>query len=414
MRRFKPAQNKQKLPDDIELNIDSLSHDGRGIGRHHGRVVMVENALPGEQVKAQITKANSKLWQGRVRSYLQTSEDRQTPKCSVYGRCGGCQLQHMGHDQQISLKEQTIQEQLNRHQLSLESWQPAIRSTPWEYRHRARLHVSRNGDVGFHEAQGKRVIAFERCPVLTPRLQEALEHLKQNAPLKGTEQLELVVDDHGQVGIIGLKGRAEALKDLHLWGSEQGWLVDTPLSYEAAEQTTYANPGDFTQVNRPVNRRMTEQAGAWLDLRKNDRLLDLFCGNGNLSLGFAPEVDGILGFEASELAITQARRASSEFPRVNYQVADLFTTDLHEHRALVDLAPTVALIDPPRAGAERCSRWLGKVPSLKRLLYISCDPATLARDLANLTQDDWHLRKVCLIDMFPQTRHIETMALLEK
>jgi 23S rRNA (uracil1939-C5)-methyltransferase len=414
MRRFKPSRSNAKLPDDTLVSIESLSHDGRGIGRVHGRVLMIENALPGEQVLAQITKASSKLWQGRVRRYLEKSESRHKPACDVYGRCGGCQLQHLSHADQVTLKEDTIRDQLRRHQVGVESWEPALRSEPWQYRHRARLHVSQSGQLGFHEAQGKRVIESAKCPVMTAELHEAFLLLKRDAPLLGIEQLELVVDDTGQVGVIGLKGKPKGLTKLHEWANEQGWVTDAALSYEANTQTTFANAGEFTQVNRAINQRMARQAADWLSLDADDRLLDLFCGNGNLSLGFASQTDAILGYEASEAAIFQANRASLELSNVHYQVADLFTVDLHEQRELMDFAPTVAVLDPPRAGAERCSRWLGKVPSLTKLLYISCDPATLARDLANLVQDDWHLRKVGLIDMFPQTRHIETMALLEK
>lgn len=413
MRAFKP-QKGPRLPGPIDIRIDKLSHDGRGIGRYQGRVVMVENALVGEQVRVQVDRGNTRLWQGHVVDYLTQSEHRQVPACQYYGQCGGCQLQHLPVNDQIALKQQTVSEHLQRNGLTVPEFDATIASAPFGYRHRARFHVSRKGALGFHTARGQQVVAIDRCPVLTDALQAVTERIQREAPLQGLQQLEVAVDDQDQAGARVVKASATGKAAFERWYQDQSWLHSGALRYRAGDHWLAAQPGEFTQVNRSVNTAMLQQISRWLAPGKDDRLLDLFCGNGNISLSLAPQVGAVLGLEASETAIEAARKAADGHSGLRFEVADLFTQSLQDWSVVGAFDPTIAVLDPPRAGAEQVSHWLPKLTGLSRLVYVSCDPATLARDLALLAADKWHLRKACLIDMFPQTRHIETMVLLEK
>lgn len=405
---------KQPLPAPLTLDILRYSHDGRGIASHEGRVVMVANALPGEQVVATIDQAGSKLWQGRSTSRLTTSPDRREPECKLYGVCGGCQLQHLDHASQLQVKQQAVGDHLRRNGFKPQTWSEPLRSEPYGYRHRARFHVDKQGQVGFHAEKGNKLIAVSECPVLTPALQQAYEALVATAPLLGLVEFELVVDDKGQVGVVVLDGKPLASADFYQWSANQGWWSSQALIYQAGATTVTALAGEFTQVNRAVNARMIEQGRQWLQLTATDRVLDLFCGNGNFSLALADGVAASLGLEASHSAIAQAIRAAQGRPGIDFEQTNLFNADLAELASVQRFAPTVVLIDPPRAGAEALCSALKRLPSVRKILYVSCDPATLARDLNLLAQEKWRIRHIGLIDMFPQTRHIETMVYLEK
>jgi 23S rRNA (uracil1939-C5)-methyltransferase len=414
VRKRRPIQKSQRLPEPIELEIERYSHDGRGIGIFQGRVVMVANAMPTERVKVKIEQANTKLWQGKAIEYLQKSESRQEPICSFYGECGGCVLQHVPQQDQRELKQKALADHLRRNDVKVKEWAEPIASVTKSYRHRARFQVSKKGEVGFYNIKGNRIVTIDHCSVVQEEINSALKLLQANAPLEGVKQVEIVIDDHKQLGIAVIEGSGVAKKAIEQWGIEQGWVAAEPLQYKAAGAETLAVPGNFTQVNRGVNAEMIEQAKAWLSINDSDRLLDLFCGNGNVSLPFSNDVHSILGLEASDKAIELAMQSPSRQENSQYQVANLINTKLEDLPNVVDFEPTCVILDPPRAGAELVVNNMNALPSIQKILYISCDPATFARDLSTLVSDKWHLRKVGVMDMFPHTRHIESMALLEK
>lgn len=413
MRRPKKS-SPVKLPDPLTLDIVRFSHDGRGIAHHEGRVVMVSNALPGEEVVAKIDRAKSKLWQGETIRVNRVSPLRRSPECPHYLQCGGCQLQHVPAGHQLSIKQQAVVDHLHRNKISVQEWLDPLTSSEFGYRHRARFHVSRRLNVGFLKARGSDVIDIEHCPVLSAELQAVFSRVKQQAPLEGMGQFELSVDDYGQIGGVALKGTPSAINDFHQWLESQGWHWNIKLRYESGDQVVTALPGEFTQVNRSMNQVMLRQAKDWLQVAPTDRVLDLFCGNGNLSQCLSGQVDCVLGLEYSDSAILQAKESAKLNESIQYEVANLFQVNINDLPAVTSCDPTVAIIDPPRSGAENICQQLSQLSHLRRILYVSCDPATLARDISILNQDKWRLSKVSLIDMFPQTRHIETMALLEK
>jgi 23S rRNA (uracil1939-C5)-methyltransferase len=407
---------KKTLPDPVELDVLRFSHDGRGIAEQDGRIVMISGAMPGERVVAKIDKANTRLWQGHTLAVKISSPDRVKPFCVHYQQCGGCQLQHMDLEAQYDIKRRAVSDHLKRNGIDVGSFAPVpvITSPPFGYRHRARLHVSAKGQPGFHNAQGNQVIPVQHCPVFTRPLSDAFEQLSKNAPLKGLKQLEVVVDDCHNTGAVAVKGQPDAIASFHRWVTSQGWVWNQPLRYYAADQVVTAYPGDFTQVNRAVNQKMLETGALWLNLTSHDRLLDLFCGSGNVAYFFKDKVKALVGLEASESAIKQARAVAGNDPDCQFGVLDLFREDISKATLVRDLNPNVAVLDPPRAGAENICRTISSLPTLEKILYISCDPATLARDIGLLQQTNWRLSQLALADMFPQTKHVETIVLLEK
>lgn len=413
MRRQQPAKrNRVSAPKELTVTIDRYSHDGRGIGHdNQGRVVMVDNALVGETVTAQITHAKRRLLQGKAVSWVNESELRQTPACEHFGQCGGCQLQHMPESEQIKVKQRAVEEHFHRNGFNALPWEPPLIGPEFAYRHRVRLHLNRAGEPGFKAKGDDRWVPIKQCSVMSPALAEGFSRFK-TAPSEGLQQVELVADDEGQLGLAVLKGRAKAPEAWQAWLLEQGWVTDDYLTYRTLGPQVFARADQFTQVNRHQNHAMLGQAREWLALTKNDRVLDLFCGNGNVALSLADQVGSIVGLESSEGAIAAARRAAPS--HAHFEVCDLFTEPLIPWLEKETDAPNVIVLDPPRAGAQFAVEQLKDAVSVKKILYIACDPTTLARDAEILKQSGWHLRKLGLIDMFPQTRHIESMALFEQ
>ena len=413
MRPRKPVR-RASLPASVSAEIEKFSHDGRGLARIDGRVLLVENAVPGEQCEVKLVKGNSRLWQGIAQRRQNDGPVRVEPSCADYGHCGGCQLQHVAHEAQVRLKQAAVSDHFQRNKVMPKAWAEPLTAQPYEYRHRARLHVTAAGQLGFHQAGAHRVSVFQHCRVLLPALQAMVERLR-SAPLRGVQQVEIAVDDQAVPALAVVKARPETAHALLVWAQALGWQIQNPLRYLAGAQTVYAYPGGFTQVNRAINRAMLQQASDWLALQAQDRLLDLFCGNGNISLALAPSVHSVVGFEAGDAAVELANQAARESGlSAHFYEQDLFAQTPLDQQFLQDFAPTCAVLDPPRAGALSVCQALDHLTSLKRLLYISCDPATLARDLQELGQRHWCVVKAGLLDMFPQTRHIETMVLLEQ
>lgn len=375
---------------------------------------MVSGALPKEQVVVKVEQANSKLWQGSVLKIEEKSMERATPVCAHYEQCGGCQQQHLLHQTQLDLKQQAIADQLQRSGMVVKQWALPLVSKPFEYRHRARFHVNKAGDIGFFEAKKKSVVAIRSCPVLRPELNKAFQLLRERAPLKGIIELEITIDDFGLIGLKVGHGAADAIKLLQEWAQLNDFEVTQPLIYKAGEHTVRASVGDFTQVNRDINRRMIEQVRQWLQLTQQDRLLDLFCGNGNFSVALADGVLSVIGVEGNQKAISNAIAAAEHVDNLAFAVHDLFTENAMNIPAITDSDSSVVILDPPRVGAESVCKVLATRKEIGKILYVSCDPATLARDLSYFGRSKWRLSKVGLIDMFPQTRHVETMALLER
>jgi 23S rRNA (uracil1939-C5)-methyltransferase len=423
------------------LRIDSLDAEGRGVARNaEGKVVFVEGALPGEEVAFQLLKQKASFEVGRLTAIGKSASSRQAPRCPHFGVCGGCSLQHTDARTQMAAKQRWLEENLARiGKVQADTLLPIVYGEEWHYRRRARLgarFVDKKGGalVGFREKRSSYITDMRECPVLPeeisrliPKLRALVESLSVRARLP---QIELAVGDNASVLVIrhldALTGQDEAVVKqfarqhrVHVWLQPGG--PETARPFEPVKSELYYDlpefgvrigfgPTDFTQVNHGVNRILVVRAVRLLDPQPGERIADLFCGLGNFSLPLARRGAQVIGFEGSAALVERARRNASLNGLVaQFEVFDLFKGDLKAFGPFDKL-----LIDPPREGAVQIVRAL---PSgwPRRIVYVSCDPATLARDAGVLVHAaGFRLSAAGVVNMFPHTAHVESIALFER
>ena len=434
------------------LKITGLSHEGRGISYINGKTVFIHNALPNEIVDIEILQKNSRFLTADAVNINTPSSFRVEPKCPHVDICAGCQLQHMDYKDQLEFKKQTVLDQLSHigkiNISKLAVIAPIISDYPWQYRHKARLSVKyvekkQKLLIGFHEKNGRYIADISSCDILPAKIGQNIELLKSLllslSPelYKNIPQIEIACDaDHYVLIIRHLINIPETdLKTLkyfeqmynyqiYLQPNKPEKLIKLNFS-ESSQKTIYLSykinnilyqffPTDFTQINPAINIEMVNQAIELFDLQPDDQVLDLFCGLGNFSLAMAEKVKFITGIEGDVQMVERARENAklNHLTNTAFYTADLFEPDIH--MPVFQQSYSKILIDPPRTGAIEILPIIAKI-SPKKILYISCNPATLARDI-NLLVNHYHydLKLLGLIDMFPHTKHIESMVLLEK
>jgi 23S rRNA (uracil1939-C5)-methyltransferase len=437
----KPAAPAASTP----LRIESLDQEGRGIARREGKTIFVEGALPGERVTASIFRKKPTFEIGQVQQVLEASAARTLPRCVYFGRCGGCAQQHVDFATQVAVKQRVLEDALW-HIGKVEPQQilAPIRGAPWEYRHRARFtvrDVPKKGGVlvGFHEKRSSYVADMLSCEVVPARISALLPRLRALIAglsiRKRLPQIELSIGEGADVLVFRVLEKPSATDEtlLRSFADEQGVYVylqpggphtaqpfhppgGADLHYVLPEFDVriYFEPTDFTQVNHAVNRVLVRRALALLAPRPGERIADMFCGLGNFSLPIARSGAEVLGIEGSETlvaraALNAARNGLGE--RTRFQVMNLFTIDAGQLTALGRFDRM--LIDPPRDGAAELVRALGD-DAPKRIVYVSCNPATLARDAAVLVEKGYAFKAAGVVNMFPQTAHVESMALFTR
>ncbi len=438
--RFQPSGGTRAVQIPVgkkqRLSIERLANDGRGISFFEGRTWFVAGALPGEQVEARVLSARSQIVDARAERILLAAPMRRPAPCVHASVCGGCSLQHLSHEQQLVLKQQQLSEQLSRIAgLQPEEWAPPLVGPEFGYRRRARIAVrwdakAKRLDVGFRAAASQDIVAINECLVLVQPLQSILRVLPQVLRrLAKPQALGHVELFNGTASAVLVRHTAPLPEadvallqafcvehDAQLWlhgeGEPQPFDTTQVLGYRLEQwdlQLAY-RPGDFVQVNAPVNEAMIAQALDWLAPQANERVLDLFCGLGNFTLPLARQVQEVVAVEGVQVMVERAAQnaVANGLPNAHFFQADL-------SNSLAD-APWAAqgfsavLLDPPRDGALQAVERLAKLGA-KRVLYVSCNPATLARDTAVLVQQGYRLKRAGILDMFPQTAHVEAMAL---
>lgn len=427
-----PVGKKQRL------DIERLAHDGRGIAHADGRTWFVTGALPGEAVEARVLSARSQVVEARCERIFTAAANRRAEPCPVAGTCGGCSLQHLPHIEQLALKQRTLAEQLERFSgLTPEVWAAPLVGPEFGYRRRARLAVrwnvkTRRLDVGFRAAASQAIVAFDDCLVLVPELQslarELPELLRGFARPQALGHVELF---HGTASALLLRhieplsdGDLARLlefcsaRDVQLWLQGDGEPTvhsgnsDLGFRLDAWNLTLAYRPGDFVQVNAPVNEAMVAQALDWLKPIADERVLDLFCGLGNFALPLARQVREVVGVEGVQAMVDRAaaNARANGLENMRFHQADLSKPLAGAPWAAEDF--TAVLLDPPRDGAFEAAREMRSLGA-ERVLYVSCNPATLARDAGELARQGYRLKRAGILDMFPQTAHVEAMALFE-
>jgi len=425
--------------EELILEIEGLDAEGRGVAREpDGKVVFVEGALPGERAAVQIMTGGRRFDLGRANRLLKESSGRRTPRCPHFGVCGGCATQHADLATQMAAKQDWLLQNLARiGKLQLERVLPMISGEEWGYRHRARLSVRRVEKkgvmVGFRERRSTYVTDMHQCPVLPPRLSALIDPLRglieQLSVHSRLPQVEIAVGDNAAALVLRhllplteddhAHLRAFARQhEVHLWLQPGG--PETAAPFEPAASDLYYElpdfdvrlhfrPTDFTQVNHAVNRALVARALELLDPQPGERIADLFCGLGNFSLPLARRGAQVIGFEGSGELVARARaNAASNELVAQFEQMDLFAPNLPPYGRFEKL-----LIDPPRQGAIEIVKALG-APFPSRIVYVSCDPATLARDAGVLVHTQgYRLAAAGIVNMFPHTAHVESLALFE-
>ena len=427
--------------------IDSLDHEGRGVTRVEGKAVFVEGALPGERVEYVVRRAKPSYEQGETVRVLRPSAQRVAPRCPHYGVCGGCSMQHLDADAQAAVKQRILEDAL-RHIGKLRPGRilPAIHGPAWGYRYRARLGVrmvpSKGGlRVGFHERRSSYIVDMRTCPVLPlaisallPRLRTMLAGLSIADRLP---QVEIAVGEDSTVFVFRnlLPFSAADEKRLAAFADAEGiqaWIQPAgpdsarPLHPAGAQSPFYTlpefglrldfRPTDFTQVNVDINRLLIRRSMQLLDPRPGERIADLFCGLGNFSLPMARLGAEVVGVEGSEALVERAHANAARnglAALCQFHAANLFETTEDSLAALGRLDKL--LIDPPREGAIAVVKAIDPSRGPARIVYVSCNPATLARDAAVLVHEKgYRLAAAGIANMFPQTSHVESVALFER
>ncbi|WP_075881349.1 23S rRNA (uracil(1939)-C(5))-methyltransferase RlmD [Vreelandella massiliensis] len=442
------------------LTIERLAHDGRGVGHlPSGKAVFVDQALPGERVGIATHRTRKRFDEAHVRELHLRADERVTPPCPYFGHCGGCDLQHLSVPAQRAHKREVVRELLARQGLVWQGDIDTLKSDSDAYRRRARLgvNVDRDGRVlmGFRAQRSHRLVDIASCHVLVPELQSLIAPLRDvlgslKSP-RDVGHIELLATPEARVVVVRqLKAQPQ---DAERWqafarsqgvalgmragrdsdeaqeeakGQQQGpevhWFGAPPalndtLTLPRGDTLTLAfSPGDFIQVNAEVNQQMVGWVMQWLTPQPGQTLLDLFAGIGNFSLPMAASGAKVHAVEGNPAMVARlAANAHRHQLAVSGQQADLNARESVE-TLLHDTAADAVILDPPRSGAESVCRALAKpAPEAPRprVAYVSCDPATLARDAAHLVHGGYRIARVAVADMFVHTAHMETLMLLE-
>src|SRR3989338_597361 len=435
-------RTRKKMPSgEFAAVIESLNHEGRGVTHLQGKATFLFNALPAESVLFRYTHCHRQLDEGITTQIINASPDRVTQRCQHFGVCGGCALQQLSPEKQRAHKQKILLEHL-KHQAQCEPVliEDPLHTDPWGYRRRARLSarfVTKKNKVllGFRERESHFVTDVQQCETLHPAMGlkiSTLGALLSTLSIRSEiPQIEIAIGDTEKAMVVRhmVAIPNEDQEKLVEFATENQWQLyfqpgdqtsihaifpSTPaeLFYDLPAQSIrmYFKPLQFTKINADVNRLMITRAIDWLQLQKEDRVLDLFCGIGNFSLPIARFVSHVIGIEGSLSSIVQAKENALR-NQINH--ADFDTHDLTKPLPQTLWASSrfdKILLDPPRAGAaeiiESMHHW-----KPRRIVYISCNPITLARDAKTLLQLGYTIEKTCIVDMFPHTDHIEAMAL---
>lgn len=450
------SRGKEKVRAQYEVDVEKLDIDGRGVAHRDGKVVFIEGALPTERVRYEELRSKPSFSIGRVTEILKPSEQRVTPRCPNFGigpgSCGGCAMQHLDPAAQVDFKQTVLTDALwHIGKVVPETILPPLYGEFWGYRHRARLtvrNVAKKGGVlvGFHEKSSSYVADMTECHILPQHVSDMLVPMRKLVEsltiAQRLPQIEVAVDGEGHTALVlrilepltaedvaKIEAFAEQYK-VDMWLQTKGPESAAPMHPEAADRLKLVldefnvrvafKPTDFTQVNHRLNVEMVSRAVRLLGLDESMKVADFFCGLGNFTLPLATRSARVVGIEGSEGLVARARAgavANGLAAKTEFVARNLFTWCENDWNELWNRMGGIdrMLIDPPREGAQAVSQVLAATDLRPaRVVYVSCNPATLARDCAILTHEGgWKVRAAGVMNMFPHTGHVESIAVLE-
>ncbi|MFZ6749728.1 23S rRNA (uracil(1939)-C(5))-methyltransferase RlmD [Undibacterium sp. Ren11W] len=440
-----------------KINIRSFDMDARGVGHLEnedgtpGKVIFVEGALPGEVVSFNTFKKKASWEAANMGTLFKESSQRVTPKCEYFGVCGGCSMQHLDANAQVAMKQRVLEDNLGHiGKVKPDMMMRPIYGPTWGYRYRARLsvrNVVKKGTVlvGFHEKKSRFVANMERCEILPPHVSAMLLPLRaliaSLSILEEVPQIELAIGEGVTALVLRIMAALSAEDELKLkafadeykvqwWLQTKGPETAEPFYPETSDLHYLLpefgvkmpfKPTDFTQVNHHINRVLVDRALRLLDVQKDERIADLFCGLGNFTLPIATLAKEVVGIEGSTSLTERALEnaiANGLQDKTSFSTRNLFEVTAEDLVALGKFDRY--LVDPPRDGAMALCQALidlGKfAPHLKpkRIVYVSCSPGTLARDAGMLVNlGGYRMTKAGVVNMFPHTSHVESMAVFD-
>ncbi len=438
------AKKRQALAaaEPFTVRVEDLTHEGHGVARRDGKIVFVEGALPGEEVRCLYTARRSRRDEARVVGVLAPSPERVEPRCPHFGVCGGCALQHLEPAAQLAVKQRWLLDSLTHMgKVQPERVLEPMTGPLWGYRRRARLGVkwvAKKGRVlvGFRERHGAFVADLRRCEVLDERIGGLLEDLAGLIESLSIRERLPQIEIAGGDAVMSLNFRVlaspsdEDLTRLREFGERHGFALflqpggpdsmqplgaePSALNYRlpAFDLSLEFQPHHFVQVNAAINRQLVQRASELLDIEPGDRVLDLFCGLGNFTLALARRAREVVGVEGDASLVEWARRNALRNGIANayFYAADL--TGVLVGQPWLQGGYDKILLDPPRSGALELTPHVAALGA-RRMVYVSCHPATLARDVGELIHRfGYRLESAGVLDMFPHTAHIESVAVL--
>ena len=431
MAQFYSAKRRVTTRQIITVTVNDLDPFGQGVARHQGKALFIPGLLPQEQAEAVLVEDKKQYARAQVKRRLNDSPQRVAPRCPHFGVCGGCQQQHAS----IELQQQSKRAALSR--LMKRDVDDIIAAEPWGYRRRARLSLNyqpktQQLQMGFRKANSSEIIDVVQCPVLVPQLEALLPAVREClTSLQSQRQLghvELVQADNGPLMVLrhtaaltaADKEKLERFSQTHglsLYLAPQSEILehirgDEPW-YTSDGLRLVFSPRDFIQVNDGVNQKMVRTALAWLDIQPQDRVLDLFCGMGNFTLPLAKAATSVVGVEGVPALVAKGRENAA---LNGLQNVTFFHENLEEdvtRQAWAKHGFDKILLDPARAGAPGVMAHIIKLAP-RRVVYVSCNPATLARDSEALLQAGYRIQRLAMLDMFPHTGHLESIVLFER
>jgi len=434
---FKAATKKHNLGQQINIKIERLDHNGCGVGQYQNKPVFVEGSLLNEMVIAKVFDKKNKYTRAKLIEISSKSEHRVVAKCAHFKQCGGCDIQHLNYEQHLIFKQNKVSQLFTRNNINGDiPWHLPIESSPWHYRRKARIGVQYNkvgqATIGFRQRATNNLTPIKFCPVLVESLKDIFTLLtviinKLTTP-SAIGHVEVIATD--QVTLIVRQLKPMNNHDKKLWeqaiqANEWQIIIDDakslkPLSEMSELHYSLTNdieinfkPKDFIQVNHDVNVKMVEQALQWLALKPTDNVLDLFCGLGNFTLPIARQAHSVVGIEGVQTMVDKAKKNAliNKITNTTFYQADLNANwpSLPWAKGFYD----TALLDPARAGAYQALEQLLKL-SIPSILYISCEASTLAKDSELMLKHGYKIEKISIMEMFPQTKHIETMVLFTR
>jgi len=416
----------------MKLTIEKLIYGGYGLARTGDKVVFVRGGVPGDEVDAEVTEEKKSFDIAYINNIIEPSKHRVDPQCEYFGKCGGCQWQNIDYQYQLKAKEQILKESIQKiagiNDFVIEPIVPS--QNKYNYRNRVTLHldtVKGKHILGFKEEKSHQLVSIEQCPISSDNISQLVQKISKLITGYDAKKLpfeKIFISDIGKIPALSLSPKKNSSESEvnSLFYKLKERIQGIDISIDNKEEKSFefkvlglkfiSSPSVFAQANSIINEQLIKTLIKWADLKKNENVMDLYCGYGNFSLNIARKVKQVLSIDNNKKAIKFAIK-NAKLNSIRNCIFEDWDVKKYLQRHKPKENQDLVILDPPRTGAKEIIKSIINI-SPKKILYISCNPTTLARDLKDLIKAGYNLKKIQPFDMFPQTFHIESLSLLEK